>query len=93
MIFAITGSFLGLMSDRGRGSIADYVGNVVYNIVALGLMAMVSSKGDCCATSSSIVYRSICQGVCMLPKGYLTEDRITPLLGTVRVVGGVCVLR
>ncbi|KAF6254331.1 hypothetical protein COO60DRAFT_1703369 [Scenedesmus sp. NREL 46B-D3] len=36
------GSFLGLMSDRGRGSIASYVGNVVYNIVALGLMAMVS---------------------------------------------------
>jgi hypothetical protein len=35
------GSFLGLMSDRGRGSIASYVGNVVYNIVALGLMAMV----------------------------------------------------
>lgn len=35
------GSFLGLMSDRGRGGIFAYVGNVVYNIVALGLMAMV----------------------------------------------------
>eukprot|EP00878_Enallax_costatus_P029186 GHUV01031627.1.p1 GENE.GHUV01031627.1~~GHUV01031627.1.p1 ORF type:complete len:444 (+),score=150.65 GHUV01031627.1:209-1540(+) len=41
IIYAITGSFLGLMSDRGRGSIADYVGNVVYNIVALGMLAMV----------------------------------------------------
>eukprot|EP00775_Hariotina_reticulata_P010763 gene10763-10919_t len=42
MIFAITGSFLGLMSDRGRGSIGSYVGNVVYNIVALGMMSTVS---------------------------------------------------
>jgi hypothetical protein len=40
------GSFLGLMSDRGRGSVASYVGNVVYNIVALGLMAMVGGTAQ-----------------------------------------------
>jgi hypothetical protein len=33
------------MSDRGRGSIGSYVGNVVYNIVALGMMSTVS--GSC----------------------------------------------
>jgi hypothetical protein len=31
----------GACHDKGRGSIVAYVCNVVYNIVALGLMAMV----------------------------------------------------
>jgi hypothetical protein len=33
--------FVGLMSDRGRGSMGSYVGNVVYTIVAMGMLATV----------------------------------------------------
>ena len=39
--------FVGLMSDRGRGSIGSYVGNVVYSIVAMGMLATVSSATSC----------------------------------------------
>lgn len=35
------GMFVGLMSDRGRGSMREYVGNVVYTIVALGMLSTV----------------------------------------------------
>jgi hypothetical protein len=38
--------FVGLMSDRGRGSIGSYVGNVVYSIVAMGMLATVSNAPD-----------------------------------------------
>lgn len=38
------GMFVGLMSDRGRGSIGSYVGNVVYSIVAMGMLAMVRPR-------------------------------------------------
>jgi hypothetical protein len=40
------GMFVGLMSDRGRGSIGSYVGNVVYSIVAMGMLATVSNAPD-----------------------------------------------
>lgn len=33
---------MGLMSDRGRGNIQSYVGNVVYTIVAMGMLSTVS---------------------------------------------------
>jgi len=36
--------FVGLMSDRGRGSIGSYVGNVVYSIVAMGMLATVRPR-------------------------------------------------
>lgn len=41
---AYAGMFVGLMSDRGRGSIGSYVGNVVYSIVAMGMLSTVKSR-------------------------------------------------
>lgn len=41
---------MGLMSDRGRGSMGSYVGNVVYTIVAMGMLATVSG----CSTSQGL---------------------------------------
>lgn len=43
MIFALAGSMLGLMGDRGRGSILRFTGSIMYCIVGLGIMATVSS--------------------------------------------------
>lgn len=50
-IFAVTGMFVGLMSDRGRGSIGSFVGNIVYSIVAMGMLATVSVRCACYACS------------------------------------------
>ncbi|KAK9813958.1 hypothetical protein WJX73_006860 [Symbiochloris irregularis] len=41
-IFAITGSLLGMMSDRGRGTIMHVDVDTLYNNVALGLLSTVS---------------------------------------------------
>lgn len=38
--------FVGLMSDRGRGNIQSYVGNVVYTIVAMGMLSTVSWRQE-----------------------------------------------
>jgi hypothetical protein len=42
LIYACTGMFVGLMSDRGRGSIGSLVGNLVYSVIAMGMLATVS---------------------------------------------------
>lgn len=44
----LAGMFVGLMSDRGRGSMGSYVGNVVYTIVAMGMLATVSNADSLC---------------------------------------------
>lgn len=50
--------FVGLMSDRGRGSIGSYVGNVVYSIVAMGMLSTVSDAPDSC-TAFNLVHGSL----------------------------------
>eukprot|EP00879_Flechtneria_rotunda_P029763 GHRR01032209.1.p1 GENE.GHRR01032209.1~~GHRR01032209.1.p1 ORF type:complete len:374 (+),score=126.46 GHRR01032209.1:272-1393(+) len=62
MIFALTGSFLGMMSDRGRGSIGSYVGNVVYSLVALGMLATVSGL-SMFGTDRQVYYREAAAGL------------------------------
>ena len=60
MLFA--GTLLGLMGDRGRGNVQRYVGNIMYCIVGLGIMATVS----CIRTFSHtrlVFYRESARGL------------------------------
>jgi hypothetical protein len=48
---------VGLMSDRGRGNIQSYVGNVVYTIVAMGMLSTVSCRPSDSALSDGTCAR------------------------------------